>query len=191
MGEGGVRAYEAEGVDEKGADGVGEHAEAEDVDVGGGDEEVPDEVAGGEGLDHGGAARVAPEALLPVHLAALLVDEDDPEGQGVDGGALDEGDDVHVPIELLGLGEGGVLGREEARGQHGRDDAAHELVEGGYYDDLVDVQRERGQVEVVGPGLDGLAEGWDGRYREGILHGGNGRRRSVPVLSICYMYIYR
>lgn len=170
QGEGDGFAYEAKRVDEKSADGVGQHAEAKDVHVSGGDEEVPEEVAGGQSLDHAGAARVAPEALAPVHLPALVVDVDDPEGEGVDGGALDEGDDVDVPVELLGLGQDAVLGREEAGGQRGRDNAAHELVEDGYYDDLVDVQRERGQVEVVGPWLDRVGEGRNRRDWEWILH---------------------
>lgn len=149
---------------------MGQHAEAKDIHVGGGDEEVPEEIAGGKGLDHAGAARVAPEALPPIHLAPLLVDVDDPEGQGVDGGALDEGDDVDVPVQLLAPGQGAILGREEAGGQHGRDDAAHELVEGGYYDHFMDVQRERGQVEIVGPWLHGVSEGGNRRYWERVLH---------------------
>ncbi len=169
--------YETERVDEKSADGVGQHTQAKDVHISGGDEEVPEEIAGGESLDHGRPARVSPKTLLPVHLLPLLIDVHDPQGQGVDGGALDEGDDVDVPVELLGLGQRAILGGEEAGGQHGRDDAADELVEGGYYDYLVNVQREGRQVEVVGPRLHGVAKGGDGRYWERIPHAGDRRRR--------------
>lgn len=159
-----------ERVDENGADGVGQHTETKNIHVGGGNAKVPEEIAASEGLDHGGAPRVAPEALLLVHLLALLIGVHDPQGQGADGGALHEGHDVDVPVQLLGLGQGGILAGEDARREPGRHDAPHELVEARYYDDLMDVQRQGGQVEIVGPRLHGVAEGGNGRYRKGVLH---------------------
>lgn len=48
---------------------------------------------------------------------------------------------MDVPVELLRLGQRGVPAGEDARGEHGRHDTSDELVEGGYYDDLMDVQR--------------------------------------------------
>lgn len=159
---------------------MGQHPETEDVDVSSGDEEVPEEIACGKSLYHARAARVAPETLSPIHLPPLLVDVDYPQGQGADDGALDEGDDVDVPVQLPGLGQSAVLGWIEARRQHGRDDAAHELVEDGYYDHFMDVQRQRRQVEIVGPWLYGVGEGGNRRYWERILHA-EGRRLSKSV----------
>ena len=77
---------------------------------------------------------------------------------------------MHVPVQLLRLCKNAILAGEEAAGQHGGDDAADELVEGGRYEDLVDVHGQRRQAQVVGQRLDGVTEGGDRRYRERVLH---------------------
>jgi hypothetical protein len=54
-----------------------------------------------------------------------------------------------------------------------------EGVEEGGAEDFVHMQRKRGQVEAVGPGLDGLAEGGYRRDWEWISH--DGRQRGFAV----------
>lgn len=73
-----MQTYEAKGIDEQSADSMCQHAKAEYVQMGGSNDEIVEEIAGGEGLDHGGAASVAPDAFLPVHISTLVINEHDP-----------------------------------------------------------------------------------------------------------------
>lgn len=168
---GGGGAYEAKGVHRQGARGVGQEAEAKDVEEAQGRDKVPQEVAGGHGLDEARGAVVGPDALLPVHLAALVIVPHDVEGQEVDKGALDDGHDVRVPVDLFRPRVPRVVAREPPCRHDGRHDEVDEGVEERGREHLVDVQRQRVHAEAVGPWLDGRAERRDGRKRERIPHG--------------------
>ena len=69
---------EAQAEDEQGADGVGEEAQPEDVEVGGAEDEVPEEVSGREGLDEAAGAGVAKDALRGAEVGALFIVPDYP-----------------------------------------------------------------------------------------------------------------
>lgn len=126
---------------------MGQQTETKDVKVNQGGDQVPDKVAAGHGLDHARGARVAPYPLLKVGLGALLIDKNDPEGEGVDQGALDERDDVGVPVGLLAPRVlGVVLGEEEVRDDR-RDDHLDEGVEERGADHLVHVEGQRREGE--------------------------------------------
>lgn len=160
----------AKGVDGQGADGVGEQAEPEDIKVQQGDAQVPDEIAAGKRLDHARRAGIPPNPLLKVHVLALFVDKHGPQGEAIDQHALDERDDVGVPVGLLGAAVLRVVLGEEEVGDKGRDGNMDEGVEGGGAEDLVDVQRQGGKREQLGQGLDGLAQRLDRREGERIAH---------------------
>lgn len=94
---------------------MGQCPQAEDVEVEAGDNQIPDKVACGQSLDHGAGSSVSPEALLPVHLPALIVVPDDPDSDGIDEAALDHGHDLSIPVKLLLAGELGVVPRGKKR----------------------------------------------------------------------------
>lgn len=98
---------------------MGQRAEPKDIEVTGSNDKIPGEVADGKGLYHAGSARVSPDALLPVHIAPLVVGENDPGGEGANEGALDHGYDVNIPTKPLGARKFCiVLGNQERR-EHG------------------------------------------------------------------------
>jgi len=175
----GSRTYEAERIDEQRSDGMGQGAEAEDIEVQAGDEEIPYEVAGGQSLNHARSARVSPHALLPVHGAALVVDEHDPDGETVDEDALEHGDDVGVPVETPLARQLGIVARSKGAGDDGRERPEDDRVEESGGEDLVDVQRERGEAEALAPWLGPVDEPRNWRDEEGVLHG-----RCVPPESV-------
>lgn len=126
---------------------MGEGAGPEDVHVAAGNDEIPDEVAGGQCLNHAAGASVAPDTLLGVHGGALVVGVDDPKGQGIDEAALDHGDDMGVPVDAPTAGEGRVLVASKEGRKDGREGPVDDRVEEGAGEDLVHVvwQRREGQ----------------------------------------------
>lgn len=134
------------------------------------DHEIPKKIPRRKPLNHAAATRVAPDALGPSHGLALLIRPDDPERKGVDQAALHQRHDVHVPVQLRARRQRGVGGGEEPPREEGREVGVDAVVEEEGGEDLVRVQRERGQAEEVG---DGLREGGEegGRGEEGVEHG--------------------
>ena len=149
--------YKAEGENEQGGDGVGQHAQAEDVDVLHGDEQVPQEVSAGKCLDQTASTGVAMHLGQPVHLAPLVIVPHDPQGKHADESALDEGHDVHIPVELCAGIEAGVYAGEEEAREDWRDEDVDGVVENEGEEDFVDVQREGVEGEIVGDGFGALA----------------------------------
>lgn len=181
------RTYEAEGEDGQRADGVRQHAGPEHVHVLHGDDEVPEEVAAREPLDHARGAGVAPHTLLPGHVGALLIVEDDVEGGGVDGDALAQRHDMDVPVELLLGRERRVLDGE----QPGREDGREVLVDGRVGDEgdehLVNVQRQRGEPGVLSERRYGLRE--EGDRGDKIMHlvgsrGAQSQARALKAVAV-------
>lgn len=136
-----------------------EHAPAENVHISRAHVQIPQEVSKRKALQKTAHAIVAPDPLLPVVIAApglaLLIKEDDVQAQGVDQAALGERDDVHIPADAGAAVEIGVGLRAQAGGEDGRDDVGDEDVEAECEQDLVCVQRQRGQAEEVGDVLEG------------------------------------
>ena len=156
---------------------MGKHAEAKDLDIENGNGEVPEEIAQSEALDHAAGAGVAPDALLPVHVLALLVSSHNPEGERADGAALEERDHMDVPAEAALAGELGIADGEEGAREDGGDVEVDEGVgeEGDQH--LVDVQRQRWEVVGVGEGLDGAGQPRERGDGKGIEHGCGWRLR--------------
>jgi len=150
---------------------MSEQAQAKDVDVQGRHEQVPDEVSRRHTLDEAAGPSVPPDALLPVHGLALLVDGHDPERHGVDEDALHQGHDVRVPVRLLRAVMGRVVPGEEPGRQHRRHDRLDEGVEQGEPHHFMDMERQCCEAVLVCPRLYRLAERRDRRDREWISHG--------------------
>ena len=184
------QTYKAKGEDYECADAVGKHAVAKEVDIANGNGQVPEEVARRQALDHAAAARVAPDALLPVHVLALLVDEHDPEGEDVDDAALEQRDHVDVPAEAPLTGELGIADGENGAREDRAEVEVDEGVEGEGEQHFVDVQRQGGEVVAVGEGLDGAGEPRDGRDGEGIEHGCGCVRCAALLLKLLLHVLY-
>lgn len=99
-----------------------QHADAEHAEVHRADDEIIDEVSHGHGSHQSAATCISVDALAGGHGLAFLVGEHDPQGQDADGDALDQRDNVDVPVELGALIEMGIVAGEEDRrepwGQH-------------------------------------------------------------------------
>jgi hypothetical protein len=76
--------HETKREDGAGRDRVGQHANTKDVNVVGACEEIPEKVASCQTLQETQGTIIAPNLSSPVHLAALLIVEDDPDGRGID-----------------------------------------------------------------------------------------------------------
>ena len=113
------------------------------------DPQVPQKVSRGETLNHAPSPRIAPHPFLPAHARPLLVHSHDPERHGVDEHALEEGDDVDIPVEFRAGGEGRVDGGEEAGGEEGGEVGVDEAVGYRGEEELVDVVREGDEAEGV------------------------------------------
>jgi hypothetical protein len=149
---------------------VCEQAQPKGIQVQQGDAHVPEEVARGKRLHNPTAARVAPDALFVVHAAALLVRKHNPEGDAIDDQALDERDDVGVPVGFLCAVMARIVLGKQLVGEHGRDDGLDEGVEEGGADDFVDVQGQSRHREALSVRLDSLAQCRDRREGERIAH---------------------
>lgn len=103
------KTHESKRVNGQSADGVGKQTQPKDIQVENGHQQIPDKVTAGHSLDHARGAGIPPDALLEVGIPALIIDEDDPQREAIDQGALDQRDDVGVPVDLLGPGLGVVL----------------------------------------------------------------------------------
>lgn len=137
-------AYETEGEDGAGRDGVHQHTDTEDVNVVCTGEQVPDEVTSCQTLQEAQSAIVAPDLAGPVHAVALSVVIHDPQSSRVDQQALDHRYNVYIPVDACAPVERVVCLREQVTRQGGRDDDVDGLVEDKGDDDLVNVQRQRG-----------------------------------------------
>lgn len=134
-----------------------------------GDHEIPQEVASRQALDHASSAGVAPDSLFPGHVLAVLIREHDPEGQDADHDTLEERDHMDVPVDLAIRRQLGVLDGEDDRGDPWSDDNVDKSVAQEGDQDLMDVQRQGGQGQIVGKGLNGFAQPFLARNGEGIL----------------------
>lgn len=132
--------YESEQIDSKSTNGMSQRAEPKNIKVPRRHDEVPEEVPCRECLHHAAGARVPPDSLLPPHGAALLIGEHDPERERVDERALDERDDVGVPVEAAAAREVVVDVRHEEAGDEGRERVVDYAVEEGGEEDLVDME---------------------------------------------------
>lgn len=133
--------------------------------------QIPQEVPRRQALNHPTTPRIAIHALHRPHSLALLIHRHDPQRRGIDAAALDQRDDVHVPVEAGARVEGRVDGGEEVVGEPGGEERLDGLVEEEGEGDLVDVVGQGGEGEEVGErGGEGGEEG--GRGGEGVEHGG-------------------
>ena len=129
---------------------------------------VPDEVPGPEGLHHAPQAGVPPHPLLPRLVRPLPIRAEHVQrGRGHER-RVDEGCGVQVPLQLGAGREVGVGGGQQVGGDEGREEGVEGGEEEVAEEDFVDVEGESVQVEEVGYGLDGIAEG--GRNRDGVEH---------------------
>lgn len=142
----------------------------EDVHVPRGDDEIPQEVASSKALDHTACASVSPYALLPGHVLPVIVNEHDPECNGVDEAALDKRHDMRVPADLPSVRELGIDVREEDGGEDGRNRIVDDSVQKAAGQDFMYVEGQRREAEEVGDGLDGVLDPWDRLYGERVLH---------------------
>lgn len=164
------RAYEAERVHEQSCNGVCQVSQTEDVEVPAGNNEIPDEVASGQRLDQTSSPSIAPDTLLRIHVLALVVDDHDPYGKAIDQGALDQGDNMDIPTQLLASGELRVVPRRGPVGDERRDGIEYSRVEEGGCQHLMDVQRKRREAEKVGQGLGRFGQPRDWCEKERVLH---------------------
>lgn len=135
--------HETQGKDGAGRDGVHQHAHSKNVDVVGAREQVPDEVSSCHALQETSSPIVSPDLASPVHLAALFIAENDPQGDRVDQQALHHRHDMDIPVDARAPVERVVgLGKEPPR-QCGRDNNVDCLVEDQGEDDLMNVERQR------------------------------------------------
>lgn len=105
-----------------------QHADTEHAEVHRADDEIIYEIPHGHGSHQSAATRVPVDALAGIHGLALLVGKHDPQGQGVDGDALNERDNMNVPVELGALVQLRVVTGEEDRGEAWRQHRVDELV---------------------------------------------------------------
>lgn len=92
--------YESKREDNESAQRMCEHAESKYPDILEGNHQIPEEVSSSHALNHARSTSVAPDALLPIHTLSLLVVEHYPQGEDVDGRALDQGHHMDVPVDL-------------------------------------------------------------------------------------------
>jgi hypothetical protein len=136
---------------------MSQQPKTKDIQVQQGDAEIPDEITHRKSLNQAASAGITPNALLIVHGLALLVESHNPQRQGVDENALDERDDVGVPVGLLRAVVARVELREQPVREHRRHDNLGEGVEEGGGKHLVDVQGESWHGQPLGERLDRLA----------------------------------
>lgn len=162
--------YESETIGRQGSNSVGQCADSKNAEIHRSDDEIPDEVTKGKCLYQSSSTRVSPHAAIYVHLHALLVSEHDPQSQDVDEDALEEGDDMSVPVDLLLPRQLRIMLGSQRRRDDGRADVEQEEVEARGKDDLMDVSRQCQKVQSLRHGADELRQPWAGWQREGILH---------------------
>lgn len=162
--------YESKGIDDKGTNGMSEHAQAEDIHVGNCDEEIPEEVTSRQGLNHGDSTRVAIDTLLLIHVPAFVIGEHDPEREGIDGSTLDKRDHMDIPVQFLCPRQAVVLDRNHQVRDHRGNDDMNKVVDGGHNEDLVDVKRQGRERKVVGQRLHRLGQGRYRRNGKRVLH---------------------
>jgi hypothetical protein len=104
-------------------------SQAKNVEMKTRNDQIPNKVTSGQGLNKAGGARVAPDALLPVHALTLLVPKHDPQGEAVDEDALNHGDDVGVPVEPALTWELRIVLLCDKPGQDGRNGPKDDRVE--------------------------------------------------------------
>lgn len=106
-------------------------------------DQIPQEIACCEALDHAPSAIVAPDPLLPRHAPPLFIHPHHPERQAIHENTLHHGDDMDIPVQARAPGQSRVDAREEIGGEHRGDDGADELVGQGRQQELVDVKWQR------------------------------------------------
>lgn len=97
---GGGETYKPKAKHPQGTNSMKQHAHAKHPNMHRTDDDIVDEVSLCQGLKESGHARVSVDALSGIHVLTFFVDEHDIQGEDVDEHALDEGDDMDVPIEL-------------------------------------------------------------------------------------------
>lgn len=153
-----------------------EHVEIETC-----DEQVPDKVSSSHRLDHGAGARVAPNALLPVHIPTFVVNENNPDSKAVDEAALDHGYDMSIPVETLLPREFRVVVASQKCGYDRGDGPKDDGVQKSGRQDFMNMQGQRRQVQPLTPWSHKLGQPWDRGDHKGILHVGGSRRFLWPV----------
>lgn len=117
------------------------------------DAEIPHEIPRRERLQQATRARIPPYPSRPVHVPALVVEDDHVQRERADDDALEQRHDVHVPVDCCAFVEVGVGCRTEERGEAGGDPDVDDGVEGYCEEDLVDVEGESWEGEVRGQRL--------------------------------------
>ena len=154
-------AYESETEDRKRGHGVRDEPKPHDIDMKHADEQIPDEVAR-RISHHGAAAGIIREHTIKRCICdcALGVEEHSPQRDGADEDALDEGDDVDIPVYPRARVERVVELRDEQAGECGGDDEVDELVGDEREEYVVDVEGESGEADTVGEGNGEVVEPW-------------------------------
>lgn len=94
-----------------------QHAHAKHSNMHRADYDIVDEVSLCQGLEESTHARVSVDTLSGIHVLAFFVEEHDVQGESVDEYALDEGDDMDVPIELGAFVQLWIVAGEQDRGE--------------------------------------------------------------------------
>lgn len=105
--------YESKTKHPQSANSMEQHPDAEYLQVNRADDQIIRKVPRCQSEDESAAAGISVNALLGGHGFALVVSEHDPQGHGVDHGALDEGDDMNIPVDLCAAVELIVVLREQ------------------------------------------------------------------------------
>lgn len=105
-----------------------EHADTEHPDMYGAHDQVVDEVSDAKGLDQATGTSISENALCGGHGPALLIDVHNPQRGGIDDDALNERDDMDIPVQLGAAAQLGIGLRKEDRRQPRRDERVDDLV---------------------------------------------------------------
>ena len=109
----GVEAYESEAEDGQCGNGMSQGANAEDIQVHGSDEKIPNEITDSHRLKQSWRSRISPDTTFSVHGAAFLVYPLDPQSESIDEDALDHGNNMSMPVEPFTARKLGVVLRSD------------------------------------------------------------------------------
>lgn len=142
--------YKTETEHPQSADGMEKHTNTEHAHVYDTDDQIVNEISNSKSLDQAAGTCVCEDPLAGGHLAALGVRVHNPQSGDRDDHALNERDNMDVPVQLGPRFEGVVRLREEDRREPRRDDCMDDGIEyeGAY--DLMDVLGKRWAVQVHG-----------------------------------------
>ena len=109
-----IWTYESQREHDKSRDGMHQQPWPKDAQIPKTYLQIPQEIARRERLDHTPRPRISPYSFLPAHALALLVSDHHPYCSCADEDALDQADDVDIPVDLASKRKTRVDGGEEA-----------------------------------------------------------------------------